>query len=586
MALTTALFTGLSGLDVNQTKLNVVGNNIANANTTGFKSSRALFTSQFYVTDAAGTSPDTDNGGINPSQRGLGATVASIQKDFSEGSIEATGVDTDMAIDGNGFFIVRGFGSPSSYTRDGSFTLNPNNQLVASNGAYLQGYSVDKNGNVITGALQDMTIPLGTKTEAKSTKNVQLNGNLDASGETAAGASVLNSQDFTIVNGGGLAPAPDNNTALTDLASATASGTSLFSVGDTLTLAGEKGGRDLSKLTYTVTSSSTLGDLANFYQQGLGIDTSVPDDGDATTPTAGVTVDSTGSTAHLTIVGNLGTDNALSLSGSALSDSSGTAPLAFNDGQTAGGIKSDASGESVYTSYVAYDSLGTPLTVNVTAVLESKTNTGTTWRFYATSADDSDNKPFADGMNSPGTVLGNGTLSFDNNGKLLSSTGTSINITREGTGATSPLTVKMDFNEMTALTSQSSEMVMTEQDGSASGTLNSYSIGTDGKITGSYSNGQTRTLGQIALASFNNPNGLIDEGGGLYEVGADSGVAVVTAPEELGAGSIRSGSLESSNVDISKEFTNMIIASTGFSAASKVITTSDQLLTDLLNSTR
>src|SRR2546421_12838736 len=107
MALTSTLFTGLSGLDVNQTRLNVVGNNIANVNTVAFKSSRALFKPQFYVTDAAGSPPNQDFGGTNPSQRGLGAVVASIQKNFTAGAIEPTGRATDLAIEGDGVFVVK-----------------------------------------------------------------------------------------------------------------------------------------------------------------------------------------------------------------------------------------------------------------------------------------------------------------------------------------------------------------------------------------------------------------------------------------------------------------------------------------------
>src|SRR5215207_4090001 len=126
MALTSALFTGLSGLNVNQTKLQVVGNNIANANTVAFKSSRALFKPQFYVTDSGGTPPNGDFGGTNPSQRGLGAVVAAIEKNFESGAIEPTGKPTDLAIDGNGFFVVKG--DELSYTRDGSFSLNASNQ--------------------------------------------------------------------------------------------------------------------------------------------------------------------------------------------------------------------------------------------------------------------------------------------------------------------------------------------------------------------------------------------------------------------------------------------------------------------------
>src|SRR5690349_1686539 len=107
MGVTSALFTGLSGLNVNQQRLNVVGNNIANVNTVGFKSSRALFKPQFYVTDSPGGPADANFGGTNPSQRGLGAQMATIQKDFSTGTIDPTGKATDMAIDGDGFFIVQ-----------------------------------------------------------------------------------------------------------------------------------------------------------------------------------------------------------------------------------------------------------------------------------------------------------------------------------------------------------------------------------------------------------------------------------------------------------------------------------------------
>src|SRR3954463_6279684 len=108
MALTSTLFTGLSGLDVNQTRLNVVGNNIANVNTVAFKGSRAVFKPQFYVTDGGGTPPDAAFGGVNPSQRGLGAVVASIEKDWTPGSLEPTGKTEDMGIDGEGFFVVQG----------------------------------------------------------------------------------------------------------------------------------------------------------------------------------------------------------------------------------------------------------------------------------------------------------------------------------------------------------------------------------------------------------------------------------------------------------------------------------------------
>ena len=117
-------------------------------------------------------------------------------------------------------------------------------------------------------------------------------------------------------------------------------------------------------------------------------------------------------------------------------------------------------------------------------------------------------------------------------------------------------------------------------------TLDSFSIGADGKIEGSFTNGTKRTLGQIAVAQFDNPEGLFNLGTNNYTVGAASGQPIITAPLELGAGGIQQGRLEESNVDISKEFINMIITSTGYSAASRVISTSDQMLQELLNTQR
>jgi flagellar hook protein FlgE len=573
MALTTALFTGLSGLDVNQSRLAVVGNNIANANTVAFKSSRALFKPQFYVTDSAGTSPSSDFGGTNPNQRGLGAQVASIDRDFSTGSIEPTGKATDMAIDGEGFFIVQG--DEQRFTRDGSFSLNSSNQLVTASGDFVQGYSADGDGTIVDGTLTNLTIPLGTSTTAKATSKVTLQGNLNASGPAASGASILTSQLLTTVGG---AAAPTSATLLTDLADNNIPGTPLVAVGDQFSLQGKKGSRTQAVRTLDVTATTTVGDLQNFIQQGMGIDTTVPDDGNPLTPAPGTAVepDATVTTAgRLVVTGNLGSENALDLSGLALAKQDGTAPLAFADGTNAAGLTSNAAGESVHTSFIAYDSLGTPVTVDVTAYLESKANTGNTWRFTATSGDDTDND----------TVVGSGTLTFDTTGLLKDSTGTTITIDRNNTGATEPLSIAMDTSEITSLAANKSAIAQTEQDGYQVGVLNSFSIGADGKIVGSFSNGQSKNLGQLAVASFANKQGLVDHGNNQFTTGANSGVPIISAPTELGAGAIRGASLEQSNVDIAKEFVNMIISSTGFSASSRVITTSDQLVTELLNST-
>lgn len=566
MGLTGALFTGVTGLDVNQSALNVIGNNIANSNTTAFKSSRTLFKPQFYITDANATAPTTTTGGSDASQEGLGSVVASVQKNFTPGAIQATGQATDMAIEGAGFFVVKG--ARQLFTRDGTFTLNSANQLVTGSGNFVQGYGVDANGNIQTGAVQNITIPLGATAVAKATGNAAMQGNLNASGAVASGASILLSQDLTTVGG---AAAPTTTTLLTNLAAPSAPGTPAFTPGEVLTLAGTKGGRTLSSSTFTVAAGSTVQNLMTFFQQGMGIDTTVP----PTTPPAGAALEPGAvlNTAHLVLTGNTGTQNALAITGAGLTSSTGGSPLSFADGTDAAGFTSNPTGESVHTSFEAFDSLGTPINVDMTAVLESKSNAGNTWRFYA---DSPDNK-------AGGLPLSNGTLTFGTNGQLIASTGTTISVDRTGTGAATPLTVKLDFSKMTELTGQQSTLVMSTQDGFPAGTLDSFSVGTDGNISGAFSNGQTRTLGQVALATFTNPQGLEDQGGNNYAAGAGSGAAQISGPGQLGAGTIRGAALEQSNVDLSTEFTNMIIASTGFSASSRVITTSNQMIQELLN---
>jgi flagellar hook protein FlgE len=568
MALTSALFTGLSGLDAAQTWINVIGNNIANVNTTAFKSSQVQFSPQFYVTDQAGTTPDGDFGGTNPSQEGMGTQIANITEDFTPGSIQSTGVDTDLAVNGSGFFIVNS-NAGQQYTRNGSFTLNSTNQLVSATGAYVQGYGADANGNILAGALQNITIPLGQQTVAKATQNVSMEGNLNSGGQVAAGATILTSQALTTIGGGA---APTNTTDLVDVASASTPNTALVNVGDVLTLSGTRGSAQLPSSSLTVTGTTTVNDLQNFINDSLGIDTTVSEPGN---PTPGATLQTTGNTAQLTIIGNTGTANAITLGSSGLVDTTaGTTPFTMSGG-TDGSFTNDPVGESTSTQITAYDSLGTPVTVNLTAVLEGESNAGDTWRFYASSPDN---------MGGNGPVLGNGTLTFDTAGQLVASTGTTMTINRSGTGATTPLVVNLNFGSMTDFSSTSSNMVMASQDGSAVGTLTSFSIGSDGTISGTFSNGLSKTLGQVALANFANPDGLVDEGNSNYEAGANSGVATIGAPTTQGTGTLQAGALEQSNVDLSKEFINLIIASTGFSSASKVISTSDELLTDLLNS--
>jgi flagellar hook protein FlgE len=569
MALTSALFTGLSGLDSNQTWLNVVGNNIANANTTAFKVSTVSFSPQFYVTDKASAGPNGSFGGNNPSQEGMGSQVAAITTDFQPGQLSTTGVDTNMAISGSGFFVLNSTDG-QRFTRDGTFNLNGANQLVTASGAFVQGFGVDTNGNVVSGALQDITIPLGQDTAAAATKNVTLEGNLNSGGAVASGATILTSQAFSTVAG----TAPTGADLLTNLVSTAAPPVALLNSGDTLTLTGTRGSRNQAASSFAVTATSTVGDLENFINQALAIDTTVVEPGN---PTPGATLQTTGTTGQLTIIGNTGTQNALTLGATGLLDTtSNTTPFNMAPG-TDGTFTDNPAGESTHTTVTAFDSLGNPITVDLTTVLESTNPNGDTWRFYATSPDTTA---------VTGSILGTGTLDFSSTGQLLSSTGTQLSIDRLGTGAQSPEVMDLDFSGMTAFSSTTSNMVMSTQDGESIGTLTSFSVGGDGTITGQFSNGLTKTLGQVVLANFDNANGLINDGSNLYQAGPNSGTPLIGPATQNGTGTVESGALEESNVDLSREFINLIMASTGFSASSKVITTSDQLLTDLMNTQR
>ena len=572
MALTSTLFTGLSGLDTNQTRLNVVGNNIANVNTVGFKGSRALFKPQFYVTDAGGSPPSDQFGGSNPNQRGLGAAVASIEKNWDAGSIEPTGRPTDLAIDGEGFFVVQG--KEQFFTRDGSFKLNARNELVTSDGAFVQGFGVDDSENVIAGQLQNLTVPVGGLTKAEATTSLDLSGNLNAGGEVSTGSSVIEGGVELFTGGGPVTP------ATTLVSTENAAGDPLFAAGDVLRLEGTRGGRRQVPLELAVDAATTVGDLMSYFEQGLGVIPGLAQPAGSTSGAALKAGPTGGST--LLMVGNTGTANAVAVEGSAFTKND--VPLmTFTGGTDANGVADDPTGESIHTSIVVYDSLGQPITLDVTMNLEATDDGGSTWRYTAASAEDSDYTSFTPG--GEGQQVGSGVVRFDTNGRLIAEAANTVTISRAGTGADRNVDISLDFGRVTALASSGSSL-FAQQDGIKIGTLTSFEIGGDGSIVGTYDNGLTSVLGQVAVATFDNPQGLSDNGSNLYSVGSNSGEPRVGAPLLNRAGGVRSGALELSNVDLSNEFINLIIASTGFSAASRVITTSDQLMQELLNTSR
>lgn len=569
MALQTALFSSLTGITANSKLLAVSGNNIANVNTTAYKKSRITFETEISQRLSTGSAPSGAFGGTNPSQMGLGARMSSITRDFSTGSLQPTGVNTDMAVEGNGFFIVNINGN-TRYTRTGNFVLDRDYNLVNADGGRVQGFGVDSDYQIVDGLLQDLTIPVGVTTIAKATENVNFKGNLNAGGDVATVGSISASevlysdatQTTPIVGTDALTTVYDD------------AGTALYALGDVITVSGvTKGGAAVADRTFEVGPANTTGsddfgttvdDFMAFLDEILGVDTTLT----SGTSTPGVTLVG----GQILVEGNTGVANGFLFSASSIKNNN-TVSFGFTNTQA-------ANGGSTRTTFVAFDSIGSEVVIDLRFVLESKTTSGVTWRYYADSTDDTDLD----------LALGTGVLTFDTEGKLLTVSNPSISVDRTNTGAITPLDINLNFDDpfttVTSLTDTTSQIAANSQDGSQIGTLEDFTVGADGTITGVFSNGLLRALGRVPLAVFANNNGLEEFGGSLYRPTANSGLATVVSPGQGGSGRVIGRSLELSNVELAEEFINLISASTGFSANSRVLTTSDELIQELLAAVR
>ncbi|MFW6155198.1 MAG: flagellar hook protein FlgE [Planctomycetota bacterium] len=582
MPLTTALYTGMSGLNANQTALDVIGNNISNVNTTAFKGSRALFQPEFSETYSFGTAPGAVYGGSNPSQKGLGVRAGRIQRNFAAGNVKVTSAKTDVAIEGNGLFVIQN--AERYFTRNGHFQLNAEDYLTTADGSYVMGYGIDENYNIVESALAPLRIPLNKITVARATSRILMDGQLGGGDDLVEATQGTTLRSDVLRTASGVDVAED--TALVDLRRYDGGAeTEAFFEGTTLSFNGLRGttDREQGARTLDVEATTTLGDLMDFMVDSFGIDTDAPPPAGATP--AGwkleeVDADDDGSLDSwvFDITGNVGAENAIRMGNEGLRSTSNTVPgpLSFDETEA-------AVGSSTHTSVEVYDSLGIPKEVDLTFVFESDDNSGRVWRWFANSPDDSD----------ASTVLGSGTVSYDTQGNYLDATDTTFRVDLDDSGSLTPLQIEMDLSGTSGVVqgagiSDETDIGVTlaSQDGEKAGTLVDFSIADDGQIMGSFSNDSTRVLGQLALATFSNYGGLVDAGQNLFKEGPNSGAAIVGAPLSNGAGRVWGGAIETSNIDISREFIDMIVASTGFSAASRVVTTSNQLLTELLQTVR
>jgi flagellar hook protein FlgE len=575
MGILSSLFAGVSGLNANGTALSVIGNNIANMSTVGFKGSKATF---------ADLISSSISGGSGAVQTGIGVALTSVQGNFSQGSLATSSNVLDLAIDGNGFFVVEDAQGGTFYSRAGLFRLDRNNNVVDPSGFKLQGFLADTTGT-ITGTIGDIALPSTTASPRATT--------------IALVAANLNSATTqTGVRGNVVASAASVTT--------TAAGANSF----TIDLNGD------GVQTVTVANGLTGAALATAIQNAVRA--LVPNDPFKAAAYSGFTASVNPSNIFTFTSGITGTTyNSTTGTGTVVVAANGGDTLAADLNMTTGTsttgtdfLLSDPSASSNFsTSMTVFDSLG-----NSHLLTTYFTRTGqNTWNYnvVANAADvvtanyDSSNIDASLGI----VKVGSGTLTFGTNGTLdrespvtRYDTGTAA-----GTTGTTPGELQIDFNgatqdqlivmnygtsvttdggsglDGTTQFGSTSALVQQTQDGFAAGSLQAFSVDSNGTISGRFSNGQLRALAQVVLARFPDPIGLTRTGKNTFAQSGNSGQPVTGTPDSAGLGRVLSNSLELSNVDLGESFIDMIAAQRGFQANSRVITTSDEILQELVN---
>jgi flagellar hook protein FlgE len=444
--------------------MDVIGNNISNVNTTGFKRNRVNFQDMIYQQLGAAARPTEDVGGVNPKEVGLGMTIASIDTIHTQGALQSTGNQTDLAIKETGFFVLRE-GGQEYYTRAGAFSLDENGTLVnPSNGFSVQGWM----SRIIDGVeildtsrdTENLVIPMGSKDPARATSLVNFACNLD-----------------------NRTPLIPEGASQADIISGT--------WGTEINIYDAFGGEHVLRVEF-----SRVPGTNNSWTAAVNVD---PQAVDATNASVGL-----GEAAPA-----VGEGNTFTVNFSNLGNLAGVVDAAGNASPDTGAV----------TMRVAYDV--------------------------------ADATPGADGE----LVRQEFTLNLGAVGGLV--------------------------NTITQYTSSSTTKPF-EQDGYTMGYLENFKIDQRGVITGVYSNGSRRPLGQIALATFANQGALEKAGDNNFVVSNNSGIANIGTSGTAGRGTIISGTLEMSNVDLSDQFVDMIVTQRGFQANSRTIQTADQMLQEIL----
>lgn len=548
-----ALSAAVSGLQAHQKMIDIAGNNLANVNTTAFKSSRIVFTELLSQTIEKASQPTSSVGGTNPQQMGSGVGVSGISPILTQGNIVNTGNPLDLALEGEGYFVLSD-GEQNIYTRAGAFAVDADSNLVdPATGYHIQriGSEGEVDGFQVAGD-SNIHIPYDVAMPAKATSEIRVSGNLSADAALSTPNTQVVTSNISYTYGNGTIASDDTKLSQLDQYSGTlTSGTLTFSGYDKDGTAFDSG------LTLAVDGNTTLGDIIDH------LNTNVLDGSTASLVNGQIRItDDTNGYSR--------TDISMSYSG----DGALTTPAYFE--------LSTIGGDEVKSiNITAYDAQGGKHVLSGAFV---RTDVANTWDLVLSSVTGDISELTTGDRRIEG-------IKFDaNDGSYSGLTGSDLSqfVITFAHDETNPQTINIDLGtsgQLDGLTqfAGNSTAVAKDQDGYEAGSLSTVSVNNEGILIGAFSNGIKKNIATLQIAMFQNPMGLENVGNSYYVSSANSGEAISTQAMTGGAGVVHGGALEKSNADVATEFVNMILAQNGFQANARSITVANDILRELTN---
>lgn len=556
-----ALSAGVTGLQAHQKMLDIAGNNLANVNTTAFKSSRIIFSELLSETLKKASQPTTTAGGTNPQQMGSGVGVSGISPNMAQGNIVNTGNPLDLALEGEGYFVLND-GQKDIYTRSGAFAVDANSNLVDP----ATGYKVQRIGSVgetdgfQTAGTSDIKVPYDVAMAATATSEVKVAGNLSADATFTTTQTNKLSSNVSYTSSSSMAT---SSTLIADLDQFSGSFGTVDADGKLFVAGYQPDGTAVTDAAgLDVDATTTLADVLTYIDSKLGA--------------ANVTASISNGKIVVTddTAGYSKSDITLAYTGSSDGTDSLTVPSYFE--------MTTVGGEEVKSiNITVYDSQGGKHVLSGAFV---RTDTANQWDMLLTSITGNINGITNDNRRISGLTFNSTTGAYSG---ITGGDTAQFQITFNHDTA-NPQTISMsmgDAGQLNGLTqfAGNSTAVAREQNGYEAGRLSTVSVNNEGILIGAFSNGIKKNIATIQVALFQNTTGLENIGSGYCIPSANSGEAIATQALTGGAGSIHGASLEKSNADVASEFVSMIQAQNGFQANARTIRVANDILRELTN---